>query len=262
MVPSAAGVFDVPPDTRFQKHRHEGLHLCAVLRGGFREWQGRDVRTMEPGLLRLSPSTEHDIRFSASGARCLLVEISDEDSRALRRMPRSSAFVTDAWLTVLAGRLEAALVQEPAVERAHDHLLELLAQLSRRETGRLGGPPPRWLLAARDRLADEWRLPPSADALALAAGVHRVHLVRSFRDHFGCTLRGYVRRRRVARAVALIRDARIPLARVAAEAGFSDQAHLTRSLQRAFGVTPLVLRRRLSSRVTCVQESRGALLLA
>ncbi|MFN8652153.1 MAG: AraC family transcriptional regulator [Gemmatimonadales bacterium] len=262
MVSSAAGVYDVPPATRFHRHHHEGLHLCAVLRGGFREWQGRDTRTVEPGYLRLSPSAAHDIHFSTDGARCLLVEFSSEDATALRRAPRCSAFITDPWLTTLVRRLETALQPGSSHAAAHDLTLELLAQLSRRESGRAAGPPPAWLLTARDHLADSWRHPPPADALARNAGVHRVHLVRSFRDYFGCTLRGYVRRRRIAHAMGLLRQGTLPLSQVAAEAAFADQAHLTRELHRATGMTPLEFRRQGGGLVTSVQDLPRRHLLA
>lgn len=244
MVPAAslADVFDIPPATRFAGHAHEGLHFCAVLAGGFTETVGRDVAVATPGILRVSPSARHDIRFGPDGARCLLVEVGPQDAAALRRPLRSSAFMTDAWLAGLARRLERELSAFDQRSAAQDLVLEILAQVTRRELGRPPGPPPPWLLESRDRLADEWRNPPSAGTLALAAGVHRVHLVRSFRDHFGCTLRGYVRRHRLAQAAKLLSSTDLPLSRVAAESGFADQAHLTRTLRRAIGITPLSLR--------------------
>ncbi len=250
---TAAAEYEIPAATRFIRHSHEGLHLCAALRGGFREWHGRDTRTMSPGLLRISPSTTHDIRFGEEGARCLLVEVSEQDAAALRRPPRASEFVADPWLTALTLRLAEAL-RSRDLGSVGDLVLELLAQIARRDLGRAAGPPPPWLRTARTHLADQWRLPPSADALAHAAGVHRVHLVRSFRDHFGCTLRAYVRRRRVARAVTLLCETRLPLSQVAAECGFADQAHLTRTLHRVMGITPLALRRQRHPGITSVQD--------
>jgi AraC family transcriptional regulator len=242
-VASLADVFQVPPATRFVDHAHEGLHLCAVLAGGFVETVGRDRAVAAPGILRLSPSTRHDIHFGPEGARCLLVEVGPEDAVALRRPPRASAFLADAWLAGLARRLESALSRPDQRSAGQDLVLEILAQVTRREEGRHACPPPAWLLQCRDRLADEWRTPPSAQVLALAAGVHRVHLVRSFRDHFGCTLGEYVRRRRLAQASRLLTSTDLPLSRIAAEAGFADQAHLTRALKHATGATPLALRR-------------------
>jgi hypothetical protein len=82
--------------------------------------------------------------------------------------------VNDPWLTRLGLQLEQAVTARNN-GMTQDLALEILAQMSRRETGRPLVPAPQWLRASRDRLADEWRNPPSAAVLALAAGVHRVH---------------------------------------------------------------------------------------
>jgi AraC-like DNA-binding protein len=209
-------------------------------------------------MLRVSPSARHDIRFGPEGARCLLIEVSDEDASALRHPLHKTRFLNDPWLTRLAQRLDQMLSPAGQPQAAEDLVLEILAQVSRRGIGHRTGPPPRWLTQTRDRLADEWCRPPSAEELASTAGVHRVHLVRAFRDHFGCTLRAYVRRRRVAQAAGLLAQTDISLSRVALECGFSDQAHLTRVLRRAIGESPLSLRRRsrVGSHVTSVQYLR------
>ena len=52
----------------------------------------------------------------------------------------------------------------------------------------------------------------------------------------------YVIQRRVDRAKALLRDSRLPIAQVAAEAGFAHQSHLARHLRRIAGVSPSQLR--------------------
>lgn len=82
-------------------------------------------------------------------------------------------------------------------------------------------------------LADRVRL----DEIAAAAGLTPFRLYRAFERDTGMTPHGYQRQARIREAVRLIRrgDA---LADVAAAAGFTDQAHLTRSFYRRIGVTP------------------------
>lgn len=263
-IPTSADIFAIPPETRFSGHAHEGLHLCAILSGAFRESIGKSSSVATSGMLRISPSSSHNIRFGPEGARCLLIEVGEEDTAALRRPPRASEFLDDPWLTQLALGLEQSLSVRPREDTSRDLVLEILAQVARRVDGRLVGPPPHWLAASRDRLADEWMRPPSAQDLALAAGVHRVHLVRSFRDHFGCTIGEYVRRRRVSRATHLLLSTDLPLTRVALDCGFADQAHLTRVLRRVIGDTPLALRRRArgGAQVTSIQDLGRIRLLA
>lgn len=264
MTPTSADVFAIPGNTRFTGHAHEGLHLCAVLSGGFRESIGRSDEVATSGMIRVSPSSSHDIRFGAEGARCLLIEVGPDDAASLRHPLRESEFLVDPWLTRLTLGLEQSLAFRQQSEASHDLVLEMLAQVVRRVEGRPAGPPPPWLAASRDRLADEWVRPPSAQSLALAAGVHRVHLVRSFRDHFGCTMREYVRRRRVRKATELLLRTDLPLTRVALDCGFADQAHLTRVLRQTVGDTPRSLRRRAraGAQVTSIQDLGRTRLLA
>jgi AraC family transcriptional regulator len=80
--------------------------------------------------------------------------------------------------------------------------------------------------------------------LAREAGVHRVHLARTFRDHFGVPITEYARQLRLQAAGRLLADD-LPLAGVAARAGFADQSHLTRVMHEAWGITPGALRRTL-----------------
>jgi len=63
------------------------------------------------------------------------------------------------------------------------------------------------------------------------------HLARTFRAEIGMPPSTYQRQLRVRRAVQQLRDG-VPAARVAADCGFADQAHLTRHFKRLVGVTP------------------------
>jgi AraC-like DNA-binding protein len=90
--------------------------------------------------------------------------------------------------------------------------------------------------------------PPSLEALAGIAGVHPTHLLRTFRRYHGATIANYARRRRVEYARAEIGRTRRSLSEIALYAGFADQAHLSRVLKRAFGVTPGVYARSLHVR--------------
>ena len=66
---------------------------------------------------------------------------------------------------------------------------------------------------------------------------------RAFRRAYGVPVTEYARRLRVRAAADRVASTEQPLARIACEAGFADQAHLTRELRRATGLTPGALRR-------------------
>ena len=74
---------------------------------------------------------------------------------------------------------------------------------------------------------------PSLDDLAAAACLSPFHFVRMFKQSFGQSPHAWVMQRRLARARALLADERLPLAQVAADAGYAHLSHLNAALQRA-----------------------------
>ncbi|MER8034236.1 AraC family transcriptional regulator [Streptomyces hydrogenans] len=81
----------------------------------------------------------------------------------------------------------------------------------------------------------------SADDLARAAGCNRFALYRGFRTAYGFAPSDYQRDLRLRRARALLAGGTPPVT-AAAEAGFADQAHLTRWFTRTYGITPAAYR--------------------
>jgi AraC-like DNA-binding protein len=92
------------------------------------------------------------------------------------------------------------------------------------------------LARARAYLDDQLGVVRSAD-LEAVSGLSRYELARQFRARYGTSPYRYsvLRRLDLARS-ALAR--RLPLVDVAAEAGFADQAHFTRTFKAAFGMPP------------------------
>lgn len=85
--------------------------------------------------------------------------------------------------------------------------------------------------------------------LARIAGLGLMPFSAAFRREVGMPPYRYLSHLRVKRAKALLRDG-LPLAMVAAEAGFFDQPHMYRHFRRVCGVTPgqyLAAQRRLAA---------------
>jgi AraC family transcriptional regulator len=78
----------------------------------------------------------------------------------------------------------------------------------------------------------------SLDQLAALAGMSRFHFARQFRISTGQSPMGYVRRTRIERATAILRERKMPIARVAASLGFADESHFSRTFGRFIGVSP------------------------
>jgi len=79
--------------------------------------------------------------------------------------------------------------------------------------------------------------------LAMLARLSSFHFCRAFRDSFGESPHGYVTRRRIERAQGLMLTTNASLGQIAADCGFTDQAHLSNLFRRFVGESPGVWRR-------------------
>lgn len=83
-------------------------------------------------------------------------------------------------------------------------------------------------------LHGDLRLP----TLAKECGLSVSHLCRSFKHSFGISVHRYVIHRRIDFAKSLLRNSSSPLAEIALQSGFSDQAAFSRTFARLVGTSP------------------------
>lgn len=76
------------------------------------------------------------------------------------------------------------------------------------------------------------------EEIAAHAGISRSECCRFFKRQTGQTLFDYLRQYRIRRSLPLLRETDLPVARVAAEVGFSDQSYFTACFRRMMGLTP------------------------
>jgi AraC family transcriptional regulator len=179
---------EIPP----QPHAWAGL--CLAVEGGYVEVWGQTHMNCGPGSLVFHPPDHvYGDRISEVGSHCFTVDIAPEAWRAVGdavpalgrlQAPRSAP---PNWL---AFRLHAELelgddLSAVSIESA---VFELLAELAGRPALEGRGIPPLWLERVRERIHDEFTSTPTLAALAETAEVHRVHLARAFRRHYGCTV--------------------------------------------------------------------------
>ena len=234
----APAAFVVPGDTRLRKHAHECGHICVVLDGGFVEREKHGWRDVGAGTVRVSGGASHDIDFSPNGATCFVMEF----DAPIELPPSARFFENDLQLVHIARRIGSTSERNQPADKVlvDDLTTEFLAQISRRLNGRSGSPPP-WLERTRSLIHDTAGAA-TVESLAREAGVHRVHLARTFRDHYGVAVTRYARSVRVQSALSLLASSPLPLSRLAAESGYADQSHLTREIRAATGTTPGALR--------------------
>lgn len=80
--------------------------------------------------------------------------------------------------------------------------------------------------------------------LASESNMSTFHFARSFKKTTGHSPHKYLITMRLEKAMTLIPQD-IPLAEVASESGFADQAHFTRVFKKKMGITPAAYRRKL-----------------
>jgi transcriptional regulator GlxA family with amidase domain len=99
----------------------------------------------------------------------------------------------------------------------------------------------------------------SLDDLARAADLSPFHLLRVFRQAIGITPHQYLMRVRLQRAIALLRDTRLPITEIAYASGWADLSNFNRAFLRELRCSPRELRRgdpKLLSRTATTAKGR------
>lgn len=89
----------------------------------------------------------------------------------------------------------------------------------------------------------DFALPLDIATLARIAIVSESHFIRSFRDTFGETPHRYLQRRRVERAMFLLRETGRPVTEVCLDVGFTSLGTFGRTFGAIVGVSPTTYRR-------------------
>jgi AraC family transcriptional regulator len=241
-------VTDYRPGERMAPHHHPGTQVSMVLRGMVEEGVGRREHQGTAGGVVVKPAgVVHRNVFGPAPVRILSLNVlpgTAEWGEGLAALagwrwteggPAARAF----WRLLTTARAEPRI----APRLLADCFWEVVDALG--EDGAAATPPspPAWLRRVRDHLHDCAGAAPPVRELARVAGVHPVYLARAFRRAYGAPVTEYARRLRLRTAADRLATTELPLARIACEAGFADQAHLTRELRRETGLTPGALRR-------------------
>jgi AraC family transcriptional regulator len=233
---------------------HENAYLYLVVAGACEERLGRTTRIVNSSALVFHPAGEpHSNRWGDSGGRAFHVEFSRPRIAAIseyatvRRDPAEIRCGPATWLATQLYR-EYQESDDLSLLVMEGLALEILASISRPDIPDEARTPPRWLCQAHDLLYDRLAEPLTLADVATAVGIHPVHLARSFRRHFGCTLGECLRRLRVESACHRLATTDTPLCEIALAAGFADQSHFTKTFRRLMRMTPGEFRRNFRRR--------------
>lgn len=234
----------------YQKHRHD-TYAVGVTDSGLQVFDYRgSVHASTPGQVTvLYPDEIHDGRAGSPdgfGYRILYVEpaLLADAVRAIRGRPYPLPFLRDPVSTngTLTQAIEEAF-RAPLEPLTIDAIIMDLARgLLIGEQGSAGPPRARRVDVpaverARQFLDAQKTRTVHSTELESITGLTRYDLCRQFKVLFGTSPHRYLVMRRLEFARDRMHAAR-PLAEVAHEAGFADQAHFTRAFKSAFGLTP------------------------
>ena len=236
------------PAHELQLHSHAESRLCYVMRGNFEESIGARRYERKRGMILYRPAgLNHAEQFGRNGSMCGLLTPSSDwlgltNEFGLQLHNEHTAYGAAAM------RLVQIFEREWSIR---DSFSGLSLQTVLWESISLLGRPARdskpsasiWAIRALEYLHAHSGDSPTLSQIALSLGVHRAHLAWVFRAAYGETLGARLRRIRTQRAAALIRGTQFSLVEIAAQCGFSHQAHMTRVFRSVFGTTPAYYRR-------------------
>ena len=203
---------------RLPRHRHAEPYVAVVLRGGYQEAGDEGRFAAQPGTVIVHGCwAAHLDRFGACGAEVL-------------NLPTVAGLAPGVGTIDDPEAVARMAERDPLAAAAH-----LRDGLSRHTVG-----PADW----PDLLAEALRTDPD---LALAPWARHMKLdpasvSRGFARTYGVSPKRFRLEARTRRAIAALADWHGSLADLAADQGFADQAHLTRSVGAMTGVPPAVLR--------------------
>jgi AraC-like DNA-binding protein len=232
----------------YHRHSHESYSF-GVTESGAQAFTCRRGRHVSGAgmVMAFNPDDPHDGHAAGEGGFTYrMVHIWPEFFASLAGIPpplfRSPVLEDPALARSLRG-LHVALTGVASELERYERLAGTAGLLVRHATGRgpradMPSDPGRRVAARlRDVIREGYAHDLTADDLAAAAGCSRFAAYRAFTQAYGLAPSDYQRQLRVRAARRLLIGG-LPPARAAAEAGFADQAHLTRWFRRYYGITP------------------------
>jgi AraC family transcriptional regulator len=229
-------------------HHHDDAWLCVVVAGRYEERIRGRTSQHGPGDMLFCPAFEqHAQQFHNRGAAVLIAP----SPLAIVHLGESLC-LADAPCTRSGAAADLGLRMAAELQQYDDFSALVMQGMVMEAVGRFQRPGDRpattslpWLREAKAFIEYCYSDSVTIDDVARVAGRHPVHVSRAFREAFGQTIGECVRSARVRHAARSLLASKQPIAEIAAECGFCDQAHLSRSFKKVFGITPGVYRTRL-----------------
>ena len=233
----------------FAPHRHDTYAIGVTLSGVQTfQYRGRTHASLPGKVIVLHPDELHDgAAGTEDGLRYRMLYLPPERlieaAGGASGLPfvRNPVLADDDFRQCLAEALDdldaepQELLLDDLLERLSSSLWRHADSCSRNQSA--GGLARESVLRSRDYLRENSSRLVSSEELETVSGLDRYSTARQFRRLLGTSPHRYLVMRRLDRAKTLMSKGG-SLADVAADAGFADQAHLTRHFKKTFGMTP------------------------
>jgi AraC-like DNA-binding protein len=243
----------------YHRHSHE-TYSFGVTEAGAQAFTCRNGRHVSGAgmVMTFNPDDPHDGHAAADGGFTYrMVHVWPEYFAGLLSTQALPLFrdpvLDDPAAAAALRRLFTTLTGPASTLERQERMVTAARLLTRHATSRPAAPPPRprapgaistpaTIGARRDiatRIQSTMHDNPevSLDELAGIAECSRFAAYRAFTSEYGMAPSDYQRQLRIRLARRLLASG-TPIAIAAAEAGFADQAHLTRWFRRHYGITP------------------------
>jgi AraC-like DNA-binding protein len=234
------------------------FRMVLVRRGRFRRRVRSEVADLDRTVGYLGvPDEEEHFAHPSGGDVCTSVTVCPARWHTIVgeriTLPRSTVYL-DARLDLAHRRLlstaRAGDIDFALAERLLGLLSAALGQLAAGPVPATGGSSAAdaaLVAAARAAIVEDHPAASGLFPLAKLLGASPYRLSRAFSRALGVSLTRYRNRVRVGRALDRLEQGAPSLAGLAADLGFADQAHLTRTISEHLGHTPTTVRRLLTS---------------
>lgn len=224
-------------------HSHTNAHFYLVLKGFSKEYAASGARSCQPGMLVYHPPEEvHSNKWLTNGL-CFCIEFFNDryqqHKEVLDAIDSTHTFA-QGRPSILVNRLykEFHMGDSASLLAIEGITLELLAELSRKESRSIVKETPEWLLQAKEAIHDQVLQPLTLADLASLAQVHPSHFAKIFRQHFNCSPGEYIRKLRIEWACKQLISSSSSVGEIALKSGFYDQSHFNRVFKNYMSMTP------------------------
>lgn len=238
----------VHPDAQdIPRHTHHTSFYHLTLAGKYDESTPSGRICFAPFSAAFTHSdSKHDGRIAPGGVHLFTLELGAswiDEFLQVHREPETIHDCAGGRLTCVGIQLYREYREGSAASALTVDVLvsELLAAAAALEVDKMGTPP--WWGRIIELLHFDFPRDLRISDLTQEAGVHPVYLARVFRRLTRQTPGEWLQRRRIRSACEKLLDPDQGIVTIAAECGFADQSHMTRTFKRYTAMTPAQFRR-------------------